>query len=106
MAKRSEKIQKKGTIRKPTGTARRPMPAAARRKKPGGAANAQTDAALPSAVVAIGASAGGLEAFSQVLERLEKNPNVAFIFVQHLSPQHSSALPELLSAKTTLRVVQ
>jgi two-component system, chemotaxis family, CheB/CheR fusion protein len=61
---------------------------------------------LPSAIVAVGASAGGLEAFSQVLERLDTNPNVAFVFVQHLSPQHASALPELLALKTKLRVVQ
>ena len=61
---------------------------------------------LPSAIVAVGASAGGLEAFSQVLERLDTNPNVAFIFVQHLSPQYASALPELLALKTKLRVVQ
>jgi two-component system CheB/CheR fusion protein len=56
--------------------------------------------------VGIGASAGGLEAFSRVLERLDANPNVAFVFVQHLSPQHASALPELLRPRTTLPVVQ
>ena len=61
---------------------------------------------LPSAVVAVGASAGGLEAFSQVLDQLDANPGVAFVFVQHLSPQHTSALPELLSQRTTLKVVQ
>src|SRR5262245_20250271 len=61
---------------------------------------------LPSAIVAVGASAGGLEAFSQVLEHLDRNPDIAFIFVQHLSPQHSSALPELLGPKTNLSVVQ
>src|SRR5262245_35693888 len=61
---------------------------------------------LPSAIVAVGASAGGLEAFSQVLEHLDRNPDLAFIFVQHLSPQHASALPELLGPKTNLNVVQ
>jgi len=57
-------------------------------------------------VVAVGASAGGLDAFSQILEKLPPSPNLAFIFVQHLSPQHESALPSLLSARTSLPVVQ
>jgi len=60
----------------------------------------------PPTVVAVGASAGGLDAFSQILEKLPPSPNVAFIFVQHLSPQHESALPTLLSARTRLPVVQ
>jgi two-component system CheB/CheR fusion protein len=58
------------------------------------------------AIVAVGASAGGLEAFSQVLEHLDGRPDLAFVFVQHLSPQHVSALAELLSPKTKLAVVQ
>lgn len=57
-------------------------------------------------VVAVGASAGGLEAFSQVLERVSKNPGVAFILIQHLSPQYTSALAELLAPKTSMPVVQ
>ena len=57
-------------------------------------------------VVAVGASAGGLDAFSQILERLARTPNVAFVFLQHLSPQHESTLPALLAAKTPLPVVQ
>src|SRR5262245_9995076 len=61
---------------------------------------------LAPTVVAVGASAGGLDAFSQILDNLPPSPNVAFVFVQHLSPQHESALPTLLSARTTLPVVQ
>jgi two-component system CheB/CheR fusion protein len=57
-------------------------------------------------VVGVGASAGGLEAFSQLLEALPPNANVALIFVQHLSPQHESALPSLLAGRTTLPIVQ
>jgi two-component system CheB/CheR fusion protein len=56
-------------------------------------------------IVAVGASAGGLDAFSQILENLPAAPNVAFVFVQHLSPQHESALPALLSVHTRLPVV-
>src|SRR5262245_53791327 len=57
-------------------------------------------------VLAVGASAGGLDAFSQILENLPAQSNVAFVFVQHLSPQHESALPTLLSARTPMPVVQ
>ena len=57
-------------------------------------------------VVGVGASAGGLEAFSQLLEALPATANVAVIFVQHLSPQHESALQTLLASRTSLPVIQ
>lgn len=63
-------------------------------------------AASPPTVVAIGASAGGLAAFSELLTKLPPHPNAAFIFVQHLSREHESAIPSLLSARTDLPVVQ
>jgi two-component system CheB/CheR fusion protein len=66
----------------------------------------QPPSTLVPTVVAVGASAGGLDAFSQILDRLPASPNVAFVFVQHLSPQHESALPTLLAARTALPVVQ
>jgi two-component system, chemotaxis family, CheB/CheR fusion protein len=57
-------------------------------------------------IVGVGASAGGLEAFSAVLQSLPKNPGSAIVFVQHLAPQHESALVPLLSGQSTLPVVQ
>src|SRR5947209_1564011 len=57
-------------------------------------------------IVGVGASAGGLEAFRSVLESLPSEPGVAIIFVQHLAPQHNSALVPLLSAHTSLPVIQ
>jgi two-component system, chemotaxis family, CheB/CheR fusion protein len=59
----------------------------------------------PITIVGVGASAGGLDAFSQMLESLKPDGNLAVVFVQHLSPQHESALPALLAAKTKLPVV-
>ena len=56
-------------------------------------------------IVAIGASAGGLEAVTQLLQNLPPITGMAFIFVQHLSPDHKSFLASLLS-KTTLMNVQ
>src|SRR5262245_31662121 len=57
-------------------------------------------------VVGIGASAGGLEAFSQLLRALPPKPGLAFVVVQHLAPYHESALPTLLSGQTFLPVIQ
>ena len=48
-------------------------------------------------VVGVGASAGGLEAFRQLLERLPVDTGMAFVLVQHLDPTHESILAELLS---------
>jgi two-component system CheB/CheR fusion protein len=57
-------------------------------------------------IAGVGASAGGLEAFSQLLQALPEDPGVAVVLVQHLAPQHESALPVLLSGRTHLQVVQ
>ena len=57
-------------------------------------------------IVDIGASAGGLEAFSSLLRGLPPNPGIALIFLQHLAPQHESALVTLLSPQSGLPVVQ
>jgi two-component system CheB/CheR fusion protein len=57
-------------------------------------------------VVGIGASAGGLEAFTQVLEALPEAAGLALVLVQHLAPQYESALPTLIGGKTRLPVLQ
>ena len=57
-------------------------------------------------IVAIGASAGGLEAFSNLLRALPPEPGVALVFIPHLDPTHESAMVELLSRTTRLPVVQ
>ena len=83
----------------------RSVPSPPERKAEPASSDEPLEAEIPT-VVAVGASAGGLDAFSQILEHLPPSPNVAFVFVQHLSPQHESALPSLLSARTMLPVVQ
>lgn len=47
-------------------------------------------------VVGIGASAGGLDALKKFLEALPPNPGMAFVFIQHLHPNHVSILPDIL----------
>jgi len=56
-------------------------------------------------IVGVGASAGGLDAFSQLLHGLPASPNLAIVFVQHLAPQHESSLAELLAVQSPLPVV-
>src|SRR5262249_16997516 len=55
-------------------------------------------------VVGIGASAGGLEAFRQLLEHLPIDTGMAFVLVQHLDPKRVSILAELLSKATDMPV--
>jgi len=59
---------------------------------------------IPFTVVAIGASAGGLEAITQLLQNLSPTTGMAYIYVQHLSPDHESILTSLLSKATTMHV--
>src|SRR6266508_3174633 len=60
--------------------------------------------ALPFPVVCVGASAGGLEAFTQLLSALPTDTGMAFVLVSHLSPSHASHLAEILSRATQLPV--
>jgi len=55
-------------------------------------------------IVAIGASAGGLEAMMELLKHLPTDTGMSFIYVQHLSPDHKSMLTEILSQKTEMKV--
>ena len=59
----------------------------------------------PFPIVGIGASAGGLEAFRQLLEYLPPDTGMAFVLVQHLDPQHESIMDQLLAPATTMPVV-
>jgi two-component system CheB/CheR fusion protein len=56
-------------------------------------------------VVGVGASAGGLEAFTQLLSCLPSDTGMAFVLIQHLDPNHESLLVQALSRATTMRVV-
>ena len=55
-------------------------------------------------IVGVGASAGGLEAFTQLLHALPANTGMAFVLVQHLEPRHESMLTKLLSRSTAMPV--
>jgi two-component system CheB/CheR fusion protein len=55
-------------------------------------------------IVGIGASAGGLEAFRDVLRFLPADTGMAYVLVQHLDPRHESLLPDLLDRVTRMQV--
>jgi two-component system CheB/CheR fusion protein len=57
-------------------------------------------------IVAIGASAGGLEATSRLFDALPASTGIAFIVVQHLDPHHKSLMVELLAEHTAMPVVE
>lgn len=57
-------------------------------------------------IVGIGASAGGLEALSELFDSLPADTGAAFVVVQHLSPDHASLLPALLARDTAMPVVE
>ena len=57
-------------------------------------------------IVGVGASAGGLEAFTKLLQQLPVDTGLAYVLVQHLSPDHDSALTLLLGRATPLPVLE
>ncbi|QGM46041.1 chemotaxis protein CheB [Methylocystis heyeri] len=86
-------------------------PAAARSKRVGrksagalAAGKSAESGAFP--VVAVGASAGGLEAFRSFLDAQTPKSGMALVMIQHLDPTHPSLMVELLSSHTSMAVVQ
>jgi len=57
-------------------------------------------------IVGVGASAGGLEAFRSLLQKLPSNTGIAFVLIQHLDPEHESLLTRLLSSATKMPVME
>jgi len=93
----TRKITRKPGSRPHQNKARRPH----RIRKP---LSASSDADFP--IVAIGASAGGLEACRKLLDALPADNGMAFILVQHLDPSHESMLANLLAGNTVMPVLQ
>lgn len=56
-------------------------------------------------LVAIGASAGGLEALERMFARIPGDTGAAFVVIQHLSPDHKSMMATLLARHTPMEVV-
>ncbi len=58
----------------------------------------------PCPVVAIGASAGGLDAIQELFRHMPADTGFAFVLIQHLSPRHETLIPELLAPLTPMPV--
>jgi len=65
---------------------------------------AATASARPLFVVALGASAGGLEALEKFFDNMPVDSGLAFVVVQHLSPDFKSLMDELLARHTKLAI--
>lgn len=57
-------------------------------------------------IVGVGASAGGVEAFNELLRHVPSGAGMAFVLIQHLDPSHASYLGETLARSTTLPVLE
>jgi len=57
-------------------------------------------------IVGIGASAGGLETLQAFFDNMPADADIAFVIIQHLSPQHKSLMVELLAKHTPMTVKQ
>ncbi len=62
------------------------------------------EASIFPTVVGVGASAGGLEAFTDLLSHLPDDTGMTFVLIQHLDPKHESHLTELLSNASKMPV--
>jgi two-component system, chemotaxis family, CheB/CheR fusion protein len=58
----------------------------------------------PFPIVAIGASAGGVEAVTELVRNLPASTGMAFVYIQHLDPTHKSLLVEILARVTKMKV--
>ena len=55
-------------------------------------------------VVGLGASAGGVEALEKLFAEMPTTLDMAFVIIQHLSPDFESLMPQILSRKSEMRV--
>ncbi|MGB8190923.1 MAG: chemotaxis protein CheB [Chitinophagaceae bacterium] len=75
-------------------------------KKAAGKQSEEQHKSKPYPIVAIGASAGGLEAMTQLLKHLPADTGMAYVYIQHLDPNHESMLAEILARSTAMKVKQ
>ena len=86
--------------------AKRPAIHLSKNNKASKSGNSLSPDTRPLSVVGIGASAGGLEAFEQLLKALPADTGLAYVMVQHLAPRYESMLSELLAKATAMPVVE
>ncbi len=68
------------------------------------ARNSSEEGRVPTHIVGLGASAGGLEPLEQFLSHVPVQSGLAYVVVQHLDPTHKAMLTELLQRVTSMPV--
>jgi two-component system CheB/CheR fusion protein len=71
-----------------------------------GSAYGNDNGAKPPAIVAIGASAGGVHALQTLFSKLSNDTGAAFVVVVHLDPEHRSELVNIIAARTRMPVIE
>ena len=66
----------------------------------------EAQAPIPVSIVALGASAGGIEALGQFFDAMPSDSGMAFVAVLHLDPTHESQLAHILSQRTAMPVLE
>jgi two-component system CheB/CheR fusion protein len=104
MKKRDRKLSGKRTTTSPPVKARPGVKSTAKGRVGRKSVERLKDLGTPPTIVGVGASAGGLEAFTQLLRALPLKSGMAFVLVQHLEPRHESLLTNLLTRATKMPV--
>jgi chemotaxis methyl-accepting protein methylase/chemotaxis response regulator CheB len=65
-----------------------------------------TPCSTPFPIVGIGASAGGLEAFQELIREVPERSGLAYVLIQHLDPEHTSLLREILQRVSSIPVLE
>jgi len=60
----------------------------------------------PSCIVAIGASAGGLGAIEQFFGNMPSSSGMAFVVIEHLSPDFKSLMDDFLARHTRMKIIR
>src|SRR6267154_1750385 len=93
-----------GAGRKQKPADKPPSSRQSRRDSKGRSVTSSGQTAVRFPIVGIGASAGGLEACTHLLQHLPPDTGMGFVLVQHLDPGHPSALTQLLARATQMPV--
>lgn len=100
------KIPKSRSLGAKNARSQAPPPPAIRHNRKSPQATARHVGAATVGVVAIGASAGGLNPMGQFLDVMQPDTGLAFVMIQHLDPSGKSLLPDLLAKHTAMEVLE
>ncbi len=57
-------------------------------------------------IVGVGASAGGLETFAELLRSIPAEPGLAFVFIFHVDPKQPAVVPRIIERATKMKIVE